>query len=172
MLGRAWGGIDAMFLNHRALHYYSYLALEIIKYWGESKGVEEGGSHQSTWNLCLQLRDQSWELLVICTSVVVFRQMKVSRDLFTAHIRRTLAGGPRALREELRLLGPPASPSSCLFDVACTILSSSSFLWYISTIPTPFSQLAVLTFSTMSGAGGGPTQNQTCWILRSQPQWS
>lgn len=128
MLGRAWGGVVALFLNHRALHCYSYLALEIIKYWGGSKGVEEGGSRQSTWNLCLQLRGQSRELLVICTSVVVFRQMKVSRDLFTAHIRRTLAGGPRALREELRLLGPPASPSSCLFDVACTILSSSSFL--------------------------------------------
>lgn len=40
-----------MFLNHRGLHYYSYLGLEIIKNWGESKGTEEGGSRQSTWNL-------------------------------------------------------------------------------------------------------------------------
>lgn len=88
-----------MFLNHRGLHYYSYLGLEIIKNWGESKGTEEGGSRQSTWNLCLQLRDQSREWLVTWTSMAVFRQMKVSRDSLTAQVRRTLAGGPWALRE-------------------------------------------------------------------------
>lgn len=70
-----------MFLNHRGLHYYSYLALDIIKSWENPRGWRKVAAIKALGvSVCSADRGQSRELLVMCASVAVLRQMKVSRD--------------------------------------------------------------------------------------------
>lgn len=118
-----------MFLNHRGLHYYSYLALEIIKSWGESKGMEEGGSHDSTWSLWLQCRQGSVTRAVsdMC-KCGCFQADEGVKALVQSPGPKDAGPGPSGSERSRGSIGPSASSSSGLFDGACTILRPSFLL--------------------------------------------
>lgn len=127
-----------MFLNHRGLHYYSYLGLEIIKNWGESKGTEEGGSRQSTWNLSAA-QGSITRVVGDMDKCGCFQADDGVEGLIHSPSQKDAGWGALGSERRGGSVSPSASSSSCLSDVVRTILSSGSFLWYISPIRMPFS---------------------------------